>query len=154
MSGLKTRAIQSVKWNTLSMGVTTLLQIVQMVWLARLLEPYEWGIMAMVWVIIRLAMPLMQGGIGQAIIQSKTLSKIQFSSLFWIQWAMGLLSFVAVNAMIPLWIFFFEESDIGSLLFISSLSFLCASPGNVFQALFTRRLEFKNWPSFCRLALA
>ncbi|MBK7409694.1 MAG: oligosaccharide flippase family protein [Saprospirales bacterium] len=144
MSGLKTRAIQSVKWNTLSMGVTTLLQIVQMVWLARLLDPADFGLMAMVWVVLRLTNPLTQGGLSQAIVRNSLLSRIQFSTLFWLQIGIGVILFLIILVGSPLLGLFFRVPGLPYYLVIASFSLLINPFGSTIQAIFTQTLEFKK----------
>jgi O-antigen/teichoic acid export membrane protein len=136
--------LQGVKWNSISQILSSLLQLLQVVWLARILPPSEWGLMAMTWVVVRLASPLFLGGIGQAIIQQKDLSREQFSSIFWVQGVLGLFAFAAVNASSPLWVLFFDEPGLSGLLLLASLAFLIMPAGNAFQALLTRRLDFGN----------
>lgn len=141
---LKTQAIRSVKWNTLSIGATTILQIVQMIWLARLLDPADFGVMAMVWVVIRIASPLAQGGIQQAIVQSPSVSRAQFSTLFWVNVFLGAGLLATVNLLHPVWQLFFPESKLRELLMITSISLVFGAIGNPFQAIMLRNLAFRK----------
>ncbi len=142
LEGLNDRAILSLRWNAASSGVSAILQVLQMVWLARLLTPADFGWMAMAWVVVRCAAPFFTGGIGQSIIQQKEISREQFSTLFWIQMALGILTFAGVYLSTPLWVAFFQVPEISALLLICGLSFTFAPAGNTFQALFTRQMRF------------
>ncbi len=113
-----------------------------MVWLARLLTPADFGWMAMAWVVVRCAVPVFSGGIGQSVIQQKEISREQFSTLFWIQMALGVLTFAGVYLSTPLWVAFFDVPEISALLLVCGLSFTFAPAGNAFQALFTRQMRF------------
>lgn len=113
-----------------------------MVWLARLLTPADFGWMAMTWVVVRCAAPIFSGGIGQSVIQQKEISQAQFSSLFWIQMALGFLTFCGVYLSTPLWVAFFDVPEISAMLLVCGLSFTFAPAGNAFQALFTSQMRF------------
>lgn len=115
-----------------------------MIWLARLLEPAEFGKIAMAWVVIRVAGPIVTGGIGQAVIQKRTLLKEEFASLFWIQCGLGILVFGVVNLTAGAWGTFFDEPEIPALLLICSFSFLAMPIANSLQSLLTRNLDFNS----------
>lgn len=142
LGGLKESTVHGIRWNAASIAISTALQIAQMIWLAHLLTPGDFGVMAMAWVVIRCASPIFAGGIGQSIIQQKEISREQFSTLFWLQTALGALTFAGVCLSVPLWVNFFEETRVAGLLLVCSLSFLIAPSGITIQALLTRRMMF------------
>jgi PST family polysaccharide transporter len=66
-----------------------LLQLVGVVVLARLLSPYDYGLVAMVTVVVGLGEVVRDFGLGFAAIQSKELSVGQRDNLFWINTGIG-----------------------------------------------------------------
>jgi O-antigen/teichoic acid export membrane protein len=144
MKDLKILAIRGIKWNALSISVVTLLQILQTIVLARLLDPSDFGKMAMIWVVLRLASPFSQGGISQAIIQAPDLGGGKFSSLFWFNLGVGTFIFGFIIAISPIAALYFREPQLPLLLIISGITIILGSWGAPFQAVFTRNLEFKK----------
>lgn len=139
---LQTQALRGVRWTALSTAGTVVLQLAQMIILARLLQPADFGLMAMVLVVIRLGNPIMQAGLGQAVIQAGQLSRSQLSTLYWLNWIAGLVVFALSWVLLPLVAAFFEEPELWRLLGWASLSFLLVPLGSQFQSLLARDLRF------------
>jgi O-antigen/teichoic acid export membrane protein len=144
MNDLRDRALHSVRWNTISIGFTTLFQVIQMIWLARLLAPEDFGVMAIVWVVIRLANPVTQGGISQAIIQAPSINQVQLTSVFWLSFITGVLMFLALLLIRRPLATFFNSPELTQYLLLAGILFLIAPVGNIFQAAFSRNLEFRK----------
>ena len=69
---LKQKAITGVKWTTLSKVFVTSFQLIQLAVLARYLLPVEFGLMAIVMVVIGFSQAFMDMGISNAIIYNVT----------------------------------------------------------------------------------
>lgn len=70
-------------------GVRALLQVVSVVLLARLLDPSDFGLVAMVTSVIGIADLVRDFGLSSAAITAKDLSRAQQNALFWIGTALG-----------------------------------------------------------------
>jgi O-antigen/teichoic acid export membrane protein len=77
------------------------LQIVAFVVLARLLEPEDFGIMAMVLAIVGIANVVGDFGLSLAAVQAEHLHQSQKSNLFWINTAIGLVMGIAAYVSAP-----------------------------------------------------
>src|SRR3990167_4599123 len=68
-TGLKERALKSAGITLAAQGIKLILQVGSIAILARLLEPSDFGLIAMVTVFTGLALQLMEGGLSMATIQ-------------------------------------------------------------------------------------
>ena len=80
----------------------TLIQMASTVVLARLLDPSDFGLVAMIMAIVGVADLLRDFGMSGAIIQAKKLSDAAWSSVLWFSAAFGTLLMVLVAASAPL----------------------------------------------------
>ena len=81
---LKAQAVSGVKWTTLSTVIVNILQLLQLTILARFLDPSEFGLMALVMVVIGFSNSFLDMGISNAIIHKQQISKDQLSTLYWV----------------------------------------------------------------------
>jgi PST family polysaccharide transporter len=85
-------------------------QLVGLVILARLLTPEDFGLVAMVAVVLAIADLFRDFGMSAAALQARELSQQQASNLFWVNAALGLSAALAVAASAPLLVVIFGES--------------------------------------------
>src|SRR5690606_29437717 len=88
-AGLKERAIKSAGVTLAAQGVKLVLQIGSIAIMARLLQPQDFGLIAMVTVFTGFALLFMEGGLSMATIQREQITHAQVSNLFWINGGMG-----------------------------------------------------------------
>ena len=79
-----------------------ILQFVSQIWLARLISPAEYGLVAMVTPILSFTSILSDLGVGMSLIQQRWISQSQISALFWFNAAISLLISLALIALSPL----------------------------------------------------
>jgi len=78
---LRREALAGVKWTTLTSAGTGGAQLFQLLVLARLLRPDDFGLMGMVLLVIGFAQAYADAGIGAALVHRQTASREQLSSL-------------------------------------------------------------------------
>ncbi len=139
---LRERAITGVKWTGLSMAIVTLVQFAQVAVLARVLDPRDFGLMAVMMIAINFAQTFMDMGISKAIVQRQELSRAQLSSLYWLNIASGLAMTIIVAMLSPLIAVFYGEPLIQPLIVQLSFMFLIISIGNQYRVLCQKELEF------------
>jgi lipopolysaccharide exporter len=139
---LKQSAVTGVKWTTLSTGVSAVLQIGQLTVLARLLKPEDFGLMAMVMIIIGFAQAYADMGISAAVIHKQDVTRDQLSSLYWLNILTGIVVYLTLCVITPLIVMFFHEPRLYQLLPVVALSFLIASTGLQFLWLLEKELKF------------
>src|SRR5271170_434458 len=72
---------QAVAWNAAARWVSQILSWVSTIIVARLLKPYDYGIVGMAGLYLNLAMYVSQSGIGDAVIALRDLTKRQIAEL-------------------------------------------------------------------------
>lgn len=132
----------NAKWVGLSQFTKVILQIMALIIFSRLLDPLEYGIMAMATVISNFALIIRDLGTGAAVIQRKVISNDLLSSIFWLNIIMGLLVMVAIIICAPLLSEFFKESKLCNVLLLLSVTFPLASAAIVHQANLEREFQF------------
>ena len=90
---IRDQTITVLKWNffdkTLTLGLSFIFSII----LARILEPREFGLIAMVNIFIAVATVFIDSGFGSALIQKKDTDEGHYNSIFYFNSFIGVLSF-------------------------------------------------------------
>src|SRR5574341_2298515 len=132
---LRRKAALGVKWTGAGTVITTGLRVLQLVVLARLLGPSDFGLMAMITVVIGFAQGFADMGVSNAIIHRQDNTRSELSSLYWLNMLAGLTVFALVMASSPLVAKFYGEPRLASLIPWPALVFLVIPLGQQFQAL-------------------
>ncbi len=143
VSELRRSAVAGLRWSALGSVVVLGAHLLQLVVLARLLAPADFGLMAMAMVVIALGSAYADAGISNAIIHRQETSRRTLSSLYWLNLAAGLLLFVLVVAVAPLVARIFSAPALGPLLQVSAAVFLLLPFGQQFQILLQRDHDFR-----------
>lgn len=139
---LKQKAIDGVKWTSLSNIVVAMLQLLQISVLARYLAPEDFGLMALATVVIGFSRIFSDMGVSNAIIHHQNTSHEQLSSLYWLNIAVGVCLFLLVSIASPWISLFYDEPRLTELLIILSSSFIILAIGNQYRVLFQKDLQF------------
>ena len=139
---LRKRAVSGVKWTATSAAMTTGLRVLQLVVLARLLIPSDFGLIAMITVVIGFAQAVADMGISNAIIHRQDNTPSELSSLYWLNILAGLSIFALVLVSSSLVGRFYGEPRLASLIPWAALVFLVMPLGQQFQVLLQKELRF------------
>ncbi|CAK8711719.1 Colanic acid exporter [Candidatus Electronema halotolerans] len=140
---LKHKTFSAVRWTTLASVARTIVQLAQVSILARLLKPEDYGLMAMVGVVLSFAALFTDLGLNSAYIQKQDVTLEQRSSLFWLNFAMGVGLTLLVIVISPLLAWFFGDSRLTPLLMLSSLTFIITSAGQQVRMTAEKNLNFR-----------
>jgi lipopolysaccharide exporter len=139
---LKQLAITSARWSAAQTAVVTAIQFVQLAVLARLLNPFDFGLMAMITVVIGFARLFEQMGLSEALIQRSTPTQDELSSLYWFNLITGLIVFCLICAAAPLISWGFNEDQLTKLVPAVATSLLLHPFGMLFYAWMRKELHF------------
>lgn len=139
---LKKLAISGVKWTSLSAGISALVQIIQVMILARFLSPSDFGLMAIVMVVIGFAQAFLDMGISNAIIHKQKISHEQLSTLYWINVLSGFSLYLVVCFLSPFLSTFYHESRLENMIKMIAIIFLIIPFGQQFFILLEKELKF------------
>ncbi|MFZ8723732.1 O32 family O-antigen flippase, partial [Escherichia coli] len=140
----KLSAFNNAKWVGLSQITKIFVQVVALVGFSRILQPGEYGIMAMAAVISNFAIIFRDLGTGSAIIQKKKIDDGFLSSLFWMNMIVGGGIMIIIMIISPLVAVFFHESQLTYVLILLSISFPLASLGIIHQSYLERNNKFSQ----------
>ena len=140
---LKEKTISGIRWTGLNRGVQSGFTLLITVILARLLQPEDFGLIAIATIFIILIGFLTEFGSGSAIVHSQELGQKEMSSIFWFTLLVGVMTTVTGVLIAPLVSLFFGEIRLGSILMVLSFSFFFTSLYIVQQSILIKRLDFK-----------
>lgn len=141
---LKSKAINGVKWNSFSSIIKVVLQFVQLIILSRLLSAEDFGLMAIVMVVVGFSQMFIDMGISNAIIYKQDVSKNQLNSLYWLSIIIGFVTFIIINASATLIASLYNNEKLENLLYLISVTFIVIPFGQQFMVLMQKKLFFYN----------
>jgi O-antigen/teichoic acid export membrane protein len=144
MTQLKQKATQSFLWDMLSVFAKQGVVFIVSVFLARLLMPAEFGLVAMALVFITISQVFADFGLASALIQNKENSSLTYSSVFYFNVLIGLLLFGMFWLLAPFIARFYDDPQITMLVRYLSLAFIINSFNLVQQTILRKNLEFKK----------
>lgn len=141
---LKTKTFSGIKWTTLSTVIINLLQILQLVILSRLLNPTDFGLLAIVTVVMGFVSAFIDMGISNAIIHKQDISHQELSSLYWLNVFTGFLMFLLVSIFAPIVSIFYHEKSLTPLIVLMSTTFIIQSFAQQYNVLWQKELRFRE----------
>ncbi|MGR3249504.1 MAG: lipopolysaccharide biosynthesis protein [Paracoccus sp. (in: a-proteobacteria)] len=117
-------------------------QITSVIVLSRLLQPKDFGIVAMAAPVVAFVGLFQDMGLTQATVQKKGLTHAEVNSLFWINMAVSALLGTLMILISPLVADFYGEPLVAPLVAAMSLQLLILGSGAQHAALVTRRMDF------------
>lgn len=130
-------------WNLISGLVRTCLQLVQLIVLTRFLSPQDYGLMAMVMVVIGYAALFSDMGLSTAFVQRQHISHEERSSLYWLSVAMGAALMLVVIAASPLAAYLLKAPELPGLIAWVSTNFLVVALGQQLRMDAEKALNFR-----------
>lgn len=140
---LRQQATTGTYWMGASGIVGIALQLGSLAVLARLLTPEDFGLVAMVAVIVGLTQAYADMGISNAIIHRQDTTLDQLSSLYWLNIAASFVAYLVLAGGTPLIVLLYDEPRLENLVPLAALSLLISSLGMQFRTLLQKTLRFK-----------
>ncbi len=141
---LKKKAAKASMWSVFeSLGVKGI-TFASGIFLARILDPEDFGLIAMLYVFIELSHSLANGGFQIALVQKKDLSEIDINSVFYFNLGIGAaLSFVLYFSSGAI-ASFFEQPQLNDIVKIMSIIPVLSALNIVQHAMATKELNMKK----------
>ena len=121
-------------------GITLFTTII----LARILQPKEFGVIAIVTVFITIANVFVQNGFGFAVIQRKNATNKDFTFILFFNFIVSLIICLFIFIAAPFIQDYYGMDGLSKIIRVMSLSIIIAAIGNIQQAYVSRNLEFKK----------
>jgi O-antigen/teichoic acid export membrane protein len=143
LKDLEVRSFRGGVVTLVGQAVKFLLQMISTVVLARLLRPEDFGLVAMVGVIILSIGMWTDLGLSNATVQRLAITQPQVSLLFWVNCALGAGATILVAILAPVIAWFYHEPRLIHVTLALSLTFLLGGLTVQHRALLRRQMQFK-----------
>lgn len=140
---LKNAAVSGGFWYTIATATIALADLTVVAVLSRILSPSDFGVMALVMLVLGFAASYLDMGLSAAVIQRQTITREQFSTVYWFTFLCCVILSLSITAASPLLALFFKEPLLGSLLPVASTCIILISIGNPFDWMLEKELRFE-----------
>lgn len=140
----KSAAINGGKWITIATVIATVFQFGQMVVLARLLSPSDFGLVAVSNLILSFFQLFTNLGFSNSIIYKQETDRSVLSTLYLLNITLGLLIFGVIQLATPAIVAFNNEPRLDRVLHLSSCYFLIVYFGQIYLFLMEKELQFRT----------
>ena len=122
-------------------AVTLIVSIV----LARILTPSDFGIASLVMVFTTIMQVFVDSGLGTALIQKKDADDLDFSSVFYFNFAVCLILYAVMFMAAPLIAGFYNDTSLVSIIRVISLTIIISGVKGIQQSYVSRNMLFKRF---------
>jgi O-antigen/teichoic acid export membrane protein len=141
---LSQKALSGFSYTFSSTILSKIITLIGGIYLARLLNPEDFGLLAMLYIIFEVSGFLISSGFGLVLIREKNVSEEDLSTVFWFNLAISSVLVLTVWLLSQHIVKFYEEPRLFWLSRIMSLNLLFSAFGIVQKSMFQRRLEYKK----------
>lgn len=135
--------LNNLKWNATSQLFKIIAQLVSIIYLARLISPSEYGIMAMATVVTNFAILFRDLGTSAAIVQRDSVNEELKSSVFWLNAIIGLAVSLIIISLSQFITNFYNEPKLRIILILLSFNFILLGTSSLHLSLLERESKFK-----------
>src|SRR5450631_1448526 len=139
---LRKRTIRAGVTKMCAQAANFLIRIASMMVLARLLDPKDYGLVAMVTTVTGVLGLFRDFGLSSAFVQRATITREQTSTLFWINFLLGGILTIVALALAPAISTFFHEPRLFWITTVLAIGFLFNGAGVQHSALLQREMPF------------
>lgn len=140
---IKRKAASGMVWSALQKYSTMLISFISGIILARLLTPYDYGCIGMLSIFMVLAEAFIDGGFGSALIQKKSPSQVDYSTIFWWNIGMAILMYVILYLSAPIISKFYNIPLLCSVLRVQGIVLFIYSLNLIQRNQIRKKLKFK-----------
>ncbi len=142
MTSLKLKTLSGVKWQVSNKVIQKVISVGTFAVLARILEPFVFGLFAMAFILIDGLAMFQTMGLDSGIIQRKNLTQEDTSTAFFMVQGLGIIMTALCFIVAPIAGAFFENPDITSITRALGLIFTMSCFGRIPQTLLVRDMKF------------
>lgn len=123
-----------------SQGISLVVSVI----LARLLMPEQFGLIAMLSIVMSISNTFIDCGFGAALIQKKNSDPLDFNTVLYSSTIIGFLLYITAFFCAPLCAQFFNEPQLTSIMRIYTLSFLWTGYNSILLTYVSKKMQFKK----------
>ncbi len=140
----KNKAILGLKWSFIDTFIRYFSAFVVSIILARLLEPKDFGLVAMATVFGAVARTLIDGGFGDSLIRKSNSSEEDYNTVFTFNFVISIILFVVLFASSHAIASLFNEPLIKNIIRVTSITLIISSFSMVQTAILRKQIDFKK----------
>ena len=138
------QVVKGTAWMSVSTGIVAFFQILSLVVLTRFLTKGEFGIVAIVTMVLGIVHTMADLGFSAVVMHKRNLSEKEFSSLYWIQLILFVAIYLVSIAISPLIASFYNEPSLSYLIPISLFALIFMGIGMLYNTMLQKNKEFKT----------
>lgn len=140
----KKQVLSGVKWTSVGTVVIALTALLKISVLTRFLDKEDFGLMAMVSLVIGFMNLFNDMGLTSAILHKQKISKEEYGSLYWLNLFISAIIFCVVLLITPLISSFYGQPELEILLPLLGINLLISGLGMMFKTIEQKNLLFKK----------
>lgn len=142
MQDLTQKAVRGGAAKGIAQAFNFTLRLASLIILARILDPKDFGLVSMVTAVVGIFNVFRDFGLSAAVVQRKSITEQQSSTLFWINLLVGVILTLFTVALAPIAVRFYHEPRLLKLTMVLGTGFLFNAAGVQHAALLERRMRF------------
>ena len=144
MGELRNKTLSGVKWNAIGRFSTQGISFVIGILLARILSPSDYGVIGMIGIFMAIAQTFIDSGFGSALIRKIDCTDTDYSTAFYFNIAVGIISYLILFFAAPLIADFFKTPILVDIVRVLSINLFLNSLTIVQTAILTAAVDFKS----------
>lgn len=141
---LKKRALTGLFWSTLEQFGNQIIGFIISIILARLLLPAEFGLLAMVAVVIAIGNILIHSGLTQSLIRSGDVDNRDYSTVFYFNLFGSIFIYGLTYALAPIIADFFGQPELIAILRVLGITFIIGAFSAIQSTRLNKMMDFKT----------
>ncbi len=144
MSELGRTATSGLKWSAIERLATQAIQLIIMLFLARMLGPHTFGLIGMLAIFIAISQTFVDSGFSSALIRKLDRTEIDFSTTFFFNLAASLICYLALYISAPYIANFYQQPELIDLTRVLGLTVFINALSLVQRTKLTITMDFKT----------
>lgn len=136
--------IGSFFWKLLEKSSVQVVSFVVTLILARILTPNDYGMVALIMVLINIADVIIEGGLNTALIQKKGADNLDFSTIFFISIVVSVIFYLVLFVCSPVISSFYHQPELSLIIRILGISLFFYAINSVQRAYVSKHMRFKE----------
>lgn len=142
-ANLKGTAAKGLAWSALDRFGGQGIQFLFGIWLTRILDTSDYGLLGMILIFIAVGQTLIDSGFGSALIWKKNPSQTDYSTVFYFNISISFILYAFFYFTAPLVAGFYDNPQLVSLIRVICLNFIILSFSLIQQTILQKKVDFK-----------
>lgn len=139
------KAASNIIWRLAERFLASIVTFIVSIVLARVLDPADFGVIALVTVIISILDVFIEGGMGNSLIQKKDADQLDFSTIFWFNIVLCITLYLILFFCAPYIAHFYNNTELTPVIRVLGITLLVSGTKNIEQAYVSRKIIFKKF---------